>query len=188
MSNRKRKYDVSPTAGDLDDHLLHIQAYEADIRCSPTSARSLEANGPHAGEALIKHPTGDSEIWLDRCVRYTPPVTEPRAFGVLQSGNRYPLNLRPWFVACPSISFPSIALEGPLLTCSISDTMHASSWIRYPLIKGQENDSHHPHLGGPISLRIQRTLSSSVRRKSKITVEISVAVSWKAPARKGCGR
>ena len=77
MSNRKRKHDVSPTAGDLDDHLLHIQAYEADIRCSPTSARSLEANGPHAGEALIKHPAGDSEIWLDRCVRYTPLLPNP---------------------------------------------------------------------------------------------------------------
>ncbi|KAF9652545.1 hypothetical protein BDM02DRAFT_2771199 [Thelephora ganbajun] len=66
-SRKKRKHGASPTTGDLDDRILHIQAYEADIRCSPTSARSLEANGSHIGEALIKHSMGDnSEIWLDR--------------------------------------------------------------------------------------------------------------------------
>ena len=68
-STRKRKHGASPTAGDVDDHLLHVQAYEADIRCNPTSAKSLEANGPNIGEALIKHPAGESEIWLDRYVR-----------------------------------------------------------------------------------------------------------------------
>jgi len=70
-SIRKRKHDSSP-AEDIDDRLLHVQAYEADIRCSPTSARSLEVNGPNIGEALIKHPTGEPEIWLDRYVRCTP--------------------------------------------------------------------------------------------------------------------
>lgn len=68
MSGRKRKHGASPNAGDLDDRLLHVQAYEADIRCSPTSARSLEASGLHVGEALIKHPTPGSEMWLDRYV------------------------------------------------------------------------------------------------------------------------
>jgi len=68
MSSRKRKHGASPTAGDLDHRLLHIQAYEADIRCSPASAKSLEANGLHVGEALIKHSTGDSGILLDRYV------------------------------------------------------------------------------------------------------------------------
>jgi len=67
MSSRKRKHGGGPTAGDLDDHLLlHIQAYEADIHRNPASARSLEVNGLHVGDALIKHSTGDSEIWLDR--------------------------------------------------------------------------------------------------------------------------
>jgi hypothetical protein len=74
MSSRKRKHRASPTSGDVDDRLLHVQAHEADIRCSPTSARSLEANGLHIGEALIKHSTVDFEIWLDRYVRYIPSL------------------------------------------------------------------------------------------------------------------
>ena len=70
-STRKRKHDASPTSGDSpDDSLLHVRAYEADICCNPASARSLEANGLHIGEALIKHSTGESEIWVDRYVRY----------------------------------------------------------------------------------------------------------------------
>ena len=78
MSGRKRKHGASPNPGDLDHHILHpIQAYEADIRCSQTSARSLEASGPHIGEALIKHPTGGSEIWLDRYVRSMLPLQNP---------------------------------------------------------------------------------------------------------------
>lgn len=75
MSTRKRKHGpvASPTTGELDNS-LHIQAYEVDIRCSPTSARSLEASGVRIGEALIKHSTADNaEIWLDRYVRYFIP-------------------------------------------------------------------------------------------------------------------
>ena len=72
MSSRKRKYDASPTAGDLNDRLLNIQVYEAEVRCGPTLARSLEADGLQIGEALIKHPTVETEIWLDRCVRSIP--------------------------------------------------------------------------------------------------------------------
>lgn len=81
-STRKRKHDASPTAEDVDDHLLHVQAYEADIRCSPTSAKSLEVDGSNIGEALIKHPTGKSsargsEIWLDRYVGHIPSLRNP---------------------------------------------------------------------------------------------------------------
>ena len=77
MSSRKRKHGPE----DLDNGLLHIQAYEADIRCSPTSARSLEANGLHIGEALINHSTlANAEIWLDRCVR--PSVLSLRTLHV----------------------------------------------------------------------------------------------------------
>lgn len=78
MLGRKRKHGASPNPGDLDHRTLHpIQAYEADIRCSQTSARSLEASDPHIGEALIKHSTGGSEIWLDRYVRSTLPLQNP---------------------------------------------------------------------------------------------------------------
>ena len=77
MSSRKRKHGANPSTGDLDDRLLHIQAHEADIRCSTTSARSLEANGLHIGEALIKHSTGGSEMWLDRYVRSIPSLPNP---------------------------------------------------------------------------------------------------------------
>ena len=81
MSSRKRKHGppAGPTAtGDLravvDNNLLHIQAYEADIRCSSTSARSLEVNGLHVGEALVNRVTLDNtEIWVDRCVRHPVP-------------------------------------------------------------------------------------------------------------------
>lgn len=74
MSSRKRKHRASPTAGGLNDRLLHIQAYEAEVRRGPTLARSLEASGLQTGEALIKHPTGETEIWLDRCVRSIPTL------------------------------------------------------------------------------------------------------------------
>jgi len=76
-STRKRKHDASPTAEDVDDHLLHVQAYEADIRCNPTSAKSLEVDGSNIGEALIKHPTGELEIWFDRYVGYIPSLRNP---------------------------------------------------------------------------------------------------------------
>jgi len=84
MSSKKRKHDASPTRGDLDDHLLHIQVYEADIRCNPTSVKSLEVNGLHIGEALIKHSTDESEIWLDRYVIcHIPSLRTLRAISVL---------------------------------------------------------------------------------------------------------
>lgn len=77
MSSRKRKHGASPNTGELDDRLLHIQAHEADIRCSQTSARSLEVNGLRTGEALIKHSAGGSEMWLDRYVRSISSLPNP---------------------------------------------------------------------------------------------------------------
>ena len=83
MSSRKRKHGppTGPTTGDLSDSgLLHIQAFEAGIRCNPTSAKSLEVNGLHIGDALISRSTlHDTEIWLDRCVRHSriPSLQSP---------------------------------------------------------------------------------------------------------------
>ena len=74
MPSRKRKHGspADPTvAGHLaavDNNLLHVQAYEADIRCSSTLARSLEVNGLHVGQALVNRTTLNTEIWVDRCV------------------------------------------------------------------------------------------------------------------------
>ena len=190
-STRKRKYDASPTSGDLDDHLLHIQAYEADIRCNPSSARSLEASGPQIGEALIKHSTEGSDIWLDRYARYhhisslRNPCIPPGSV----SDIRNPLDLS--FIiglSCIPLSYiVFVVLEELSLTRNPPDTMHASYWTPNPA-RIQENGGHHPHPAGLISPRIQKTPSSSVRKKPKTIVEISVAASWKALGRKGCGR
>lgn len=177
MSSRKRKHGASPTPpGDLDDRLLHIQAYEADIRCGPTSARSLEASSLHIGEALIKHSTGDTEVWLDRCVGSIPSLRNPVCS--MCSGTVADIRLTFTCGLSRVLSFPSSCYLGRTPAYhSPSDTMHVSSWIRRPCTKGQENGGRHPHPDGPISLRIRRTLSSSVRQKPKTTVEISAAAS-----------
>lgn len=188
MSSRKRKHDASPTAGDLNDRLLHIQAYEAEVRRGPTMARSLEASGLQTGEALIKHPTGETEIWLDRCVRSIPTLRNRNLVCAMRPVTDIHLTFAFGLLCALLLRLSSCCLGGLLLTSSPSDMMCVSSWIRYPLSKGQESGDRHPHLGGPTSRRIRSTRSFFVTQKPRSSAEISVDASWKAPARKGCGR
>jgi hypothetical protein len=125
MSTRKRKHGPPstdtdyPTAGDLDNTLLHIQAYEADVRCSPTSAKSLEANSLHTGKALIRYSAANEGVWVDRYVRYSTPISLRvlRSGYYPRNGKRYPPNPHIWFVARVLLAYPLVSLHrGTLLT------------------------------------------------------------------------
>lgn len=142
MSNRKRKHgppasSTAPTSiRDLDNRLqlLHIQAYEADIRCSSTSARSLEVDGLHVGEALINHSAPDNltAIWLDRCARQPVPLLQilcVRATYVPRTVADTPVTL--YSVCLQSVPFSSSLLlllwRDPSSLLRPLDTMHVSS-------------------------------------------------------------
>lgn len=162
-------------------------------RTRPTSAAALPRPDPwrptvppqerlSSNIPQVTQKYGSTGMW-DTSPRYRTPCAQHApsgtATGTLLTSI---LGLSPFLFHLSSSS----CIGGTPLTRSPPDMTHVSCWIHYP--PTQENGGHHPHPDGPIFLRIQKTLSSSVGQKPRITVEISIAASWKAPMRKGCER